>query len=169
MSGRAAPLFNAFADNVRGLIASAEFRQNFVERPAKLENAILLAPKQPLIQLPGAVTTEPVGVADAISSVVLIFAGDGHGSGFLVSTDGYVMTDQHVIGAAKHVRGGGVVLKYNMFPSESRIHLRSSSRNSALSWLPIPILHFVRQIRIIRKHIIHMLLIYAGFHHQPVA
>ena len=104
VAGRAEPLLDAFAENVRELITSQDFRQTFVDRPAKLENAVLLAPKQSLIQLPGATSTAPVDIADAISSVVLIFAGDGHGSGVLVSSDGYVLTDQHVIGAAKQVR-----------------------------------------------------------------
>jgi len=103
VADRMEPLLEAFAGSVKQLIASQEFRGAFVEAPAKMTDASLTVSK-PLIPLAGAATAEAPGVADAISAVVLIFAGEGHGSGFLVSRDGYVMTDQHVIGAAEHVR-----------------------------------------------------------------
>jgi S1-C subfamily serine protease len=38
-----------------------------------------------------------------VGSVVTLLAGGGHGGGFLVSRDGYALTDQHVIGSARRV------------------------------------------------------------------
>ncbi|WP_082594482.1 S1C family serine protease [Sphingomonas sp. Root710] len=45
----------------------------------------------------------PASVADAVGSAVLIFAG-GHGSGFLISPDGYVLTNYHVAGGGQYVK-----------------------------------------------------------------
>lgn len=95
-------IFGAFAENVRGLIASPEFRQTFIG--SQMDAADIVRPEaKDVITLTGA-PAAPRKISDAIGSVVLIFAGDGHGSGFLVSTDGYLLTDRHVVGEAKYVK-----------------------------------------------------------------
>jgi S1-C subfamily serine protease len=43
-------------------------------------------------------------VSDSRMGVVTVFAGDAMGSGFLISSDGYLLTNQHVIGKARYVR-----------------------------------------------------------------
>ncbi|HEY3170371.1 MAG TPA: trypsin-like peptidase domain-containing protein [Thermoanaerobaculia bacterium] len=43
-------------------------------------------------------------VSDSRMAVVTLFAGDSMGSGFLISRDGYLLTDQHVVGQTRYVR-----------------------------------------------------------------
>jgi S1-C subfamily serine protease len=43
-------------------------------------------------------------VSDSRMAVVTVFAGDSMGSGFLISRDGYLLTDEHVVGETRYVR-----------------------------------------------------------------
>lgn len=96
-------IVDAFGESVKALIAAPAFRKTFIGAPGTLAEPVEPV-QQTRIALAAAPKDESVAIADAVGAVVLVLAGDGHGSGVLVSRDGYVMTDQHVVGAAKVVK-----------------------------------------------------------------
>lgn len=96
-------IFSAFAENVRALAASGELRKYAVGE--KREAGLSRKPSSGLVPLRIALPPRSVGgLSAAVGGTVLILSGAGHGSGFLISRDGYFLTNQHVVGGAKYVK-----------------------------------------------------------------
>jgi serine protease Do len=92
-----------FAANTRELVSSADFR-TAMSAPKALTKGFVMPGQQSKIVLAGSLNIPKRQIADATGSVVTILTGSGSGSGFLVSTDGYLLTDAHVLGDEKNVR-----------------------------------------------------------------
>ncbi|MDB5458433.1 MAG: hypothetical protein JWO72_174 [Caulobacteraceae bacterium] len=88
-------------ENVRTLLASEEFRAAVLTPQSA---AAIRASGQPAILLTGSASAKPGRISDAVGGVVLVLSNGGHGSGFLLSSDGYLMTAEHVVGADKYVK-----------------------------------------------------------------
>lgn len=101
--GIARLLADSFASNVAALASNADFRAAMTA-PKAFTAGFQMPGEQSKILLGGSLKAEPRKIADAVGGVVTIINGTGSGSGVLVSSDGYVLTDAHVVGDAKNVR-----------------------------------------------------------------
>jgi S1-C subfamily serine protease len=89
-------LQKSFAENVRQLAADPAFRRIVLD-PVRSASA---APEGPLV-VAYRTGGKPLTLKDAADGAVTVFAGEGMGSGVLISADGYILTNHHVASAGK--------------------------------------------------------------------
>lgn len=124
--GGTVAILNAFAQAARNLLADEKFREivskggsSVKETNYRSSDVIVIAPDKSI----------PVTniKSDWLNSVVTVFAGRGHGSGFIV-TDNLVMTNQHVVGESN-----SVTIKFNSgLEVIGKVIASNSSRDVAL-------------------------------------
>lgn len=93
-----AVMFDAFRENVRALLSSPEFRQA-VMTPIATRPRSALTPLNYIVTPPARRT-----IASSAAAVAAIFTGEGHGTGFLISKEGYLLTNYHVVVGATYVK-----------------------------------------------------------------
>ena len=94
-------LVDSFASNVAEMASNADFR-TALNAPKVTE--IQTANQQSKIGLGGSLKAGPRKIADAVGDVVTVMNDLGSGSGVLLSSDGYVVTNAHVVGDNKQAR-----------------------------------------------------------------
>jgi len=97
-------LTRAFVSAARNLLADSRFHDLVSEPPMGIRTRN--EPIPVAYETRSTRTSQSVEsiVSDSRMSVVTVFAGDVMGSGFVISPDGYLLTDEHVVGAARYVR-----------------------------------------------------------------
>jgi S1-C subfamily serine protease len=91
---------------VRKFLASPEFRAAFIGRPttnASAPTQTVLGNKLSPLSYSNK-NNGPSAISDGIGGVVAIFTGDGMGSGFLIGSEGLLLTNHHVVGKDKFVK-----------------------------------------------------------------
>jgi len=101
--GEARLITEAFASNVRALAVNADFRAA-MNAPKGISKELVSPAQQGKIALLGSLKAPARRIDEAVGCVVTLITGLGTGSGFLVSDDGYLLTNAHVVGDDKEIR-----------------------------------------------------------------
>lgn len=123
---------NAFANATENLLASEKF-MNVALRTAPAEKDKVFATKIGLEAIDLKKPPVKKNIGSVLPAVVTIRVGTGHGSGFVVSKDGMILTNFHVVGTAESV---GVILS-NGLEIKGKVLRRSKVRDVALVKIPV--------------------------------
>ncbi|RDD60469.1 S1C family serine protease [Ferruginivarius sediminum] len=135
-------ILDAFADATQGLFANKGFRE--IVRRSDDEEVISDSEshRSRIVLAVNAPKGGQIDLASAQESIVTVFAGGGHGSGFAISNDGYLLTNSHVVENAERVlvRGpSGMEAKANVLSTDRRRDIALLKAENA-GWLqPLPI------------------------------
>lgn len=93
-------ILGGLRENIKELLASPAFK---IAVSGASSVQAFQTNAQPKIVMAMADPAGSIRISDAIGSVMVIFSSGGHGSGFLVSSDGYALTAAHVVGSDKFI------------------------------------------------------------------
>jgi len=96
-------LIEAMKDSLVKFMATNEIKTS-INNSAPQKISPSAASNRSAIALKGSMSAKTEKISDAVGAVVLVLSGGGHGSGFLISSDGYLMTAEHVVGSDKYVK-----------------------------------------------------------------
>jgi S1-C subfamily serine protease len=104
VGGAGAAMQAAFGQATRGLLADETFHRLVTGREASATAQVEAAPSFQLYPHERASTPIAGRMADLQNGVVTVLTGRGHGSGFFISSDGYLLTNHHVVGERRSVK-----------------------------------------------------------------
>lgn len=94
----------AFAEATRGLLADASFHSLVTRAPSNTAAAAVVSSTLMIPRVKTYTASLTNHIAEVQAGVVLIRAAEAHGSGFFITSDGFVITNAHVVQDARFVR-----------------------------------------------------------------
>lgn len=121
----------AFGNAVNNLLADRGFYDLIVPSPEDFQRqtfpALKISTSFPFEQ------NGPASIAEAQESVVTVRSPTGHGSGFFISENGYLLTNEHVVGESQTVR----IILSNGLEMDGQVVRKEKRRDIALVKIPI--------------------------------